>query len=684
MKYNMLSALLLLGVVGCDSNSTADNADNSQHSQIPSVEPFAQTIPTATDGANDPAIWIDPKNPENSLILGAGGAGGLEVYSLDGDRIHAVGGANISLVDVRSDFSLAGESVGLVLAYDVDASQILVYTLDPQERSVSRTGEALLNVHAELEGLCMYQSPLSGKTYAFATADGMVEQWELFNSAGGISARSIRSIPVGYGAGHCVGHDAGAAIYFSHEIIGVFKLNAEPESETEMQTVDVAQPFGSFAGDVKGIAIYEHDQGGYLLVSDADESRLQVYDLDSLERVSTVSINEVEESEGIAATAAAVSGSGGLLVVTDNDNGDDATNYKIVRWSDFAAAAGLVSGSVANPGQKVPKTAVTVSPSVETEPVQSFGDAADDVAIWVHPTDPELSVIIGAQKKRGINVYDLSGKLLQSRADGRINNVDIRYGFQLGDRTVAVVTGSNRSTDSISTYIIDETTRTLVEVADGIIDTGMSDPYGHCMYKSASSGLMYAYVNDTDGLVRQWLLEDNGQDKISMTPVREFYVGSQTEGCVADDETGDLYVGEENVGIWKYSAEPDGGDDRKSVDSVDENGNLTADVEGLSIYYGEDGAGYLVASNQGADNYALYERAGDNKFIGIFHVVADEATGIDGISETDGLDVNSAYLGPNFPDGVFVAQDGRNISPAERQNFKLVPWHRISEAMGLD
>ncbi len=673
----------MVGTIACESNSTA-NEVGTELNQIPSIEPIAQTTPTLADGANDPAIWIDPNDPENSLILGAGGAGGLEVYSLDGERIGVSDGANISLVDVRSDFSLGGESVGLVLAYDLDASQLLAYTVNPAERNVQRMTDALLNVEAEVEGLCMYQSPLSGKTYAFATADGMVEQWELYDNAGGISTRSVRSIPVGYGAGHCVAHDAGAAVYFSHETIGVFKLNAEPESETEMETVDVAQPFGSFAGDAKGITIYEHDAGGYLLVSDADESRLQVYDLDSLERMGAASVTGVEESEGIAATAVSVRGEGGLLLVTDDDNGEEMTNYKIVQWSDFAAATGLVSGSVANPGMKVAKTAITVSPSVETEPVQSFGDAADDPAIWVHPSDPELSVIIGAQKKRGINVYDLSGKLLQSRADGRINNIDIRYGFQLGDRTVAVVTGSNRSTDSISAYIVDETTRTLVEVADGIIDTGMSDPYGHCMYKSATSGLMYAYVNDTDGLLRQWVLEDNGQNKISMTPVREFNVGSQTEGCVADDETGDLYVGEENFGIWKYSAEPDGGDTRTLVDSFDGNDKLTADVEGLSIYYGKDGAGYLVASNQGADSYALYERSGDNKFIGIFHVVADEATGIDGISETDGLDVNSAYLGPNFPDGVFVAQDGRNISPAERQNFKLVPWHRISEAMGLD
>ena len=159
-------------------------------------------------------------------------------------------------------------------------------------------------------------------------------------------------------------------------------------------------------------------------------------------------------------------------------------------------------------------------------------------------------------------------------------------------------------------------------------------------------------------------------------------MGSQTEGCVADDETGDLYVGEEGFGIWKYSAEPDGGDTRSAVALV-EDGILTDDIEGLSILYGPDGGGYLLASNQGADSYALYRREGEHEFLGLFHVVADEATGIDGASETDGLDVTSANLGPAFPHGVFVVQDGRNITPEDRQNFKLVPWESIAEAFGL-
>jgi 3-phytase len=246
------------------------------------------------------------------------------------------------------------------------------------------------------------------------------------------------------------------------------------------------------------------------------------------------------------------------------------------------------------------------------------------------------------------------------------------------------VAGSNRSTDSISIYSVDADTRQLIEVADGVIPTGMIDPYGACMYRSAQSGNFYVIINDTDGVVKQWLLRDNGKQRVAADLVREFSVGSQTEGCVADDETGVLYVGEEDVGIWRYSAEPDGGEERVLVDGVGDNGNLTADVEGLAIYYGEGGAGYLVVSNQGADNYALYERDGDNRFIGIFHLVADDVSGTDGASETDGLDVASTDLGQGFPGGLLVVQDGRNITPYERQNFKLVPWQRISEAMGLE
>ena len=58
--------------------------------------------------------------------------------------------------------------------------------------------------------------------------------------------------------------------------------------------------------------------------------------------------------------------------------------------------------------------------------------------------------------------------------------------------------------------------------------------------------------------------------------------------------------------------------------------------------------------------------------------------GIDGISETDGLEVTSRNLGPGFEHGAMIAQDGRNVMPVENQNYKYVPWKAIAEALGLE
>lgn len=54
---------------------------------------------------------------------------------------------------------------------------------------------------------------------------------------------------------------------------------------------------------------------------------------------------------------------------------------------------------------------------VQTEPVPSQGDAADDPAIWIHPGDPALSLVLGTDKKGGLNVFDLEGKRLQIVSD---------------------------------------------------------------------------------------------------------------------------------------------------------------------------------------------------------------------------------------------------------------------------
>lgn len=322
-----------------------------------------------------------------------------------------------------------------------------------------------------------------------------------------------------------------------------------------------------------------------------------------------------------------------------------------------------------------------VMPVAETEPVASSGDAADDPAIWVHPRDPAQSLIVGTDKQRGLQLYELDGRLLQALPDGRLNNVDLREGFILGDRTTVLVAATNRTRRTISFYLLDPDARRLERVGPDL-PTGFEDPYGICLY-AARDGAHYVFASEADtGRIRQWRLRGES-GSVAGDLVRTIAVGSQAEGCAVDDETGDLYVAEEDVGLWKYRADPRGGRGRQAIDRVAGRSGLAADLEGVAIWRGRDGRGFIVVSNQGADSYAVYRREAGHEFVGQFRIVADPQRGVDGTGETDGLDVTSSAVGADYPQGLLVVQDGRNEPAGERQNFKLVSWRDVAAALGL-
>lgn len=322
---------------------------------------------------------------------------------------------------------------------------------------------------------------------------------------------------------------------------------------------------------------------------------------------------------------------------------------------------------VAPPPPPPPSDGITAS--VETDPVPGSGDAADDPCVWVHPTDPSQSAVIGTDKTGdALLVYDLDGNEIQQVSAQRVNNVDIRYNFPFDGGTITLVTASNRTRDSIKAYRFDESTRKLAYLAD--IDCGIS-VYGYCMYRSASSGETYGFVTSKGGDIEQWRLYDSGGGNLAGERVRTFNVGSITEGCVADDELGYLYLSEEQVALWKYGAEPSDGTSRTAVDTV--SGELSSDIEGVTIYYASNGTGYVIASAQGPSEFVIYKREGSNDYVGTFKVKSGV---VDGVGGTDGVDVSNVNFGSAFPSGFFVAQDGNNSGG--NQNFKLVPWERIA------
>lgn len=351
----------------------------------------------------------------------------------------------------------------------------------------------------------------------------------------------------------------------------------------------------------------------------------------------------------------------------------------------------------------LPADVVGVRPMAETVPVASGDDAADDPAIWVNPDDPSKSLVVGTDKKNGLIVYNLEGDIVYENSDGRMNNVDLRAGYPIttnnGDPATAaptiVVAATNRTSKEISIYAMEPDTGVLIDIMAEPIPANLGDPYGLCLYRSAVNGNLYVYANGKEGRVSQWQLYDNGLGQLRATIQRTWDMASQPEGCVADDANGWIFIGEEATGIWRYGAEPkDSFDAPVLVDTTgvgeSDGGRLSADVEGLSLYIPEGAdktSGYLVASSQGNFAYVVYDRAPPHAYRGTFNVVDNTQNGVDGSQETDGLDVVSANLGPVYPTGMLVTQDGFNTTPDgsdENQNFKYTSWADIAEALGLN
>ncbi len=320
----------------------------------------------------------------------------------------------------------------------------------------------------------------------------------------------------------------------------------------------------------------------------------------------------------------------------------------------------------------------TVKASVETDPVPQAknADAADDPAIWINHKNPAKSVVYGTDKRGGIASYDLNGKQLNYYPYGKMNNCDIRYNFPLNNEKIDILACSNRSSHSISLFKISEG-GVLDSIHSGIITCRMKgEVYGLCMYNSPVSEKYYVFINSKAGEVEQWELFEN-EGKVDANLVRSFNLDSQTEGMVADDKYSTVYIGKEIDGIWKFDAEPNGNNIGKYINnSSAENKNIRYDIEGLAVYKTEQGNGYLIASSQGNYSYAVFERQGNNKYLGSFRIVDGE---IDGVEETDGIEITNFSLGKNFPAGMLVVQDGYNYDEGKKraQNFKYISWEHI-------
>lgn len=331
-------------------------------------------------------------------------------------------------------------------------------------------------------------------------------------------------------------------------------------------------------------------------------------------------------------------------------------------------------GTAARPRRSWP----LLQASAQTEPVARLGDAADDPAIWVHPADGSRSRILGTNKKQGLLVYELQGRQLQLLEVGRINNVDLRQGLgPYGGVRLDLAVATQRDENALLLFGIDGEGR-VSELAR--LPTTLQDIYGLCVARSPE-GLLEAFPNDKDGRVQRLRIEQvDGRWQARL--LAELRLASQPEGCVVDEGSRRLFVGEEKRGIWALDLGADGLGQPQPV--LRTGGALQADVEGLALYRGRAGAAsYLLVSSQGDDSYLVLDAQPPYALRGGFRIGINPELGIDGSSETDGLELSSADFGGIYGQGLLVVQDGHKRLPDGPQNFKLLPWSEVARALRL-
>jgi 3-phytase len=303
-----------------------------------------------------------------------------------------------------------------------------------------------------------------------------------------------------------------------------------------------------------------------------------------------------------------------------------------------------------------PVAANAVKPTVVTE---ALPHDTDDPSIWIHPTDPSKSIIVGTDKDTdgALYAFDLKGKIIaKSEVLKRPNNVDIAYGLVIDGKKVDVAVTTERESNKIRVFSLPD----LKAIDNGGISVfdgeELRDPMGIALYTRPSDKKIFAIVGRKSGPSGSylWQYELSGNGKFATAKVvRKFgaYSGKkEIEAIAVDNELGTVLYCDEQFGIRKYKADP-ALNDNKELAIFGKTG-FKADNEGIAIYKKTDSTGYILVSNQQANTFMVYPREGAKGNPNDYPLLAEIPTST---IECDGADATSINLGGSFKNGLFVA-----------------------------
>jgi len=353
-----------------------------------------------------------------------------------------------------------------------------------------------------------------------------------------------------------------------------------------------------------------------------------------------------------------------------------ALRYKIIALALFSFIS--CEKNAQEVDQELDLTPIVLIPSVITEPTPHD---TDDPAIWIHPSDPTKSLVIGTDKRSdgGIYAFDLEGKIVNKILNlNRPNNVDVAYGFKWDNQLIDIAVVTERKANSIRVFRLPD----LLPIDDGGIKVfvgeggnGFNEPMGIGLYTKdmGSESKIYAIVGrksgPLEGYLWQYELYTDEENIVKGNKVRSFGMYSGTkeiEAIAVDNELGYVYYSDELVGVHKYYADPTLNDDSELV--LFAQNDRSGDLEGIAIYLTGDRTGYILVSDQkSGSSFLVYPREGAS---GDKHQHELLATVLVSTVLTHGADATNVNLGSQFPEGMLVAM-------TDSKEFHYYDWRNV-------
>jgi 3-phytase len=330
-------------------------------------------------------------------------------------------------------------------------------------------------------------------------------------------------------------------------------------------------------------------------------------------------------------------------------------------------------GACASSSTEAPSKRETtlIAPVYVSEPVPHD---SDDPAIWVNPTDPAQSLIVGTDKSEtegGLYVFDLQGKLVRAVPGlARPNNVDIAYGIVAGGDTFDIAVCSERMAQRLRVFRLPEMTPVDGGGLPVFENESQRDVMGIALYTRPADRAIFACVSrkefDPAGpAIWQYQLQGQPDGTVQATEVRRFgqFSGQkEVEAIAADDALGYLYYSDEGVGVRKYHADPAKQNDEELAFFATE--GFREDHEGISIYPTGDSTGYILVSDQAANQFHVFTRQLPHELVTMLPLST---------TESDGSEVTAISLNEDFPQGLFVAM-------SDDRTFHLYDWRDLDPA----